>query len=65
MVTVGFTGAEGALRLGPLCDLVLAVPSNDTPRIQECHEFAYHVIAEQVEHELVQRGRAGSLEETR
>jgi D-sedoheptulose 7-phosphate isomerase len=53
MVTIGFTGEAGAERMRPYCDLVLAVPSRDTARIQECHEFVYHVVAEQVEHELL------------
>jgi D-sedoheptulose 7-phosphate isomerase len=54
MVTIGFTGEAGAERMRPSCDLVLAVPSRDTARIQECHEFVYHVVAEQVERELLQ-----------
>lgn len=53
MVTVGFTGEAGAERFGADCDLVLAVPSNDTARIQECHEFVYHFIAGAVETRLL------------
>lgn len=53
MVTVGFTGEAGAGRMGEECDLLLAVPSRDTARIQECHEFVYHFIAGRVEAELV------------
>jgi D-sedoheptulose 7-phosphate isomerase len=53
MVTIGFTGAAGAERMGENCDVVLSVPSDETPRIQECHEFAYHVIAGMVEQEMV------------
>ena len=34
------------------CDHLLAVPSRDTARIQECHEFVYHVIAGIVEEQL-------------
>jgi D-sedoheptulose 7-phosphate isomerase len=52
MVTVGFTGERGAERMAPQCDLLLAVPSHDTARIQECHEFVYHFIAAMVEAEL-------------
>jgi D-sedoheptulose 7-phosphate isomerase len=54
MATVGFTGEAGADPMRPFCDLVLVVPSRDTARIQECHEFVYHVVAEQVERELLQ-----------
>jgi D-sedoheptulose 7-phosphate isomerase len=53
MVTIAFTGAAGAKRMGENSDVVLSVPSNETPRIQECHEFAYHVIAGMVEQEMV------------
>jgi D-sedoheptulose 7-phosphate isomerase len=55
MVTVGFTSEDGRARMGPDCDLLLAVPSRDTARIQECHEFVYHFIAGAVEMELVRR----------
>jgi D-sedoheptulose 7-phosphate isomerase len=55
IVTVGFTGDEGAKRMRADCDLLLAVPSSDTARIQECHEFVYHYIAAKVESELVER----------
>lgn len=47
--TIGFTGKAGGECLGPLCDYCLAIPSNDTPRIQEAHLFAWHVICEAVE----------------
>ena len=49
MVTVGFTGEHGAEQMGQDCDVLLAVPSHVTARIQECHEFVYHVIAGMVE----------------
>jgi D-sedoheptulose 7-phosphate isomerase len=55
MTTIGFTGEAGVGPMGPLCDLLLAVPSRETPRIQEAHEFAYHVIARWVEERLVAR----------
>ena len=65
MVTIGFTGEAGAERMRPSCDLMLAVPSRDTARIQECHEFVYHVVAEQVEHELAQSQRPNAPERSR
>jgi D-sedoheptulose 7-phosphate isomerase len=52
LVTIGFTGEAGSEQMAGTCDLVLAVPSNDTARIQECHEFVYHVIAGLVEARL-------------
>jgi len=48
LVTVGFTGRKG----GPLAGLVdhwLAVPSDQTPRIQEAHLFLLHRLALEVE----------------
>lgn len=53
MVTVGFTGEAGVRSMGTGCDLLVAVPSRVTARIQECHEFVYHVIAGMVERALV------------
>jgi D-sedoheptulose 7-phosphate isomerase len=53
MVTIGFSGLGGVERMGPDCDVLVAVPSRDTPRIQECHEFLYHVIAELVEQKML------------
>lgn len=53
MVTVGFTGEAGAERMRADCDILLAAPSRDTARIQECHEFVYHYVAAAVEMQLM------------
>jgi D-sedoheptulose 7-phosphate isomerase len=50
--TVGFTGEKGRLGMAPKCDLCLVVPSADTPRVQEVHEFVWHVICGMVEQTL-------------
>ena len=50
--TVGFTGEKGRQVMAPKCDLCLVVPSADTPRIQEAHEFAWHAICGMVEQAL-------------
>jgi D-sedoheptulose 7-phosphate isomerase len=55
LTTVGFTGADGRETMGPLSDYCLVVPSNDTPRIQECHEFIWHVICGMVESRMFPR----------
>jgi D-sedoheptulose 7-phosphate isomerase len=55
LVTIGFTGRAGAERMVADCDVLLAVPSSDTARIQECHEFVYHVLAGMVEARLFER----------
>lgn len=46
--TVAFTGAQGGA-LKPLSDILLNVPSNTTPRIQESHIMVGHIICELVE----------------
>ena len=51
ITTVGFAGAaDGAMR--PLCDILLAAPSDDTPLIQQIHMTAAHAICEMVEQRL-------------
>jgi D-sedoheptulose 7-phosphate isomerase len=53
VVTVGFTGtAPGAAVMRPLCDHLLAAPSDDTPLIQQIHITAAHAICEIVERNL-------------
>jgi len=46
--TIGFTG-EAAADFAADCDLCFHAPSNETPRIQECHLVAWHLICEVVE----------------
>jgi D-sedoheptulose 7-phosphate isomerase len=50
--TIGFTGERGRQTMAPKCDLCLVVPSMDTPRVQEVHEFVWHVICGMVERTL-------------
>jgi D-sedoheptulose 7-phosphate isomerase len=38
-----------------LADILLAVPSKDTPRIQESHAVIYHILCELVEQGLFTR----------
>ena len=45
---IGFTG-EGGGRLGSQSDLCFQVPSRETPRIQEGHEFLGHLLCALVE----------------
>lgn len=51
MIVVGFTGASGG-KMAALCDVLLNVPSADTPRIQEAHILIGHIICEIVEKEM-------------
>ena len=50
--TIGFTGADGH-ELAALCDECLKVPSRNTPRIQEAHLLAWHLICDLVERHVV------------
>lgn len=49
--TIGLTGGTGG-KLAREADLVLAVPSESTPRIQEAHITIGHIVCELVEREL-------------
>src|SRR5262249_42259799 len=49
--TIGLLGAGGG-KVAALVDLALVVPHNDTPRIQEVHIAASHIICQLVEDEL-------------
>jgi D-sedoheptulose 7-phosphate isomerase len=51
MINVVFTG-EGGGKLRSMCQYLINVPSNDTPRIQETHITVGHIICELVESEL-------------
>lgn len=51
MITVGFTG-EGGGKMKALCDYLVNVPSNDTPRIQESHITIGHIMCQLVEEQL-------------
>ena len=48
MKTVGMAGESGG-KMKELVDVLINVPSGDTPRIQEAHILIGHIICEQVE----------------
>ena len=48
MTTIAFTGSTGG-GLKKLSDHLINVPSDDTPRIQECHITLGHIICQMVE----------------
>lgn len=48
VATVGFTGQTGG-NMKDLSDYLIAVPSKDTPRIQESHMLIGHIICQLVE----------------
>jgi D-sedoheptulose 7-phosphate isomerase len=51
IVTIGFTGSAGG-KMSELSDVLINVPSTDTPRIQESHILIGHIICELVEAQL-------------
>ncbi len=55
LTVIAFTGEKGSVQMAPISDLCLAVCSSETPRIQECHIFLWHVICGQVEEILFPR----------
>ena len=54
--TVGFLGHKGG-HIKNIVDIPLIVNSNSTPRIQEVHRIAAHIICEMVEKNISRRSR--------
>ncbi len=54
--TVGLTGREGG-EMASWCDILITVPSSDTPRIQEVHAVVVHLLCELVDRGLFGRTR--------
>jgi D-sedoheptulose 7-phosphate isomerase len=48
MICIGFCGQFSEM-FSEYCDLVISIPSNDTPRIQECHMIIGHTVCQKVE----------------
>ena len=51
MLTIGFTGKDGG-KMKDICDIMIYVPSVDTPRIQEAHILIGHIICQLIEQEM-------------
>jgi D-sedoheptulose 7-phosphate isomerase len=49
--TIGLTGAGGG-KLNPFCDVIIRVPGENTPFIQERHLPIYHTICAKLEAEF-------------
>ena len=52
LVTIGLTGASGG-RMREVVDVLIAAPTQETPRIQECHILIGHAICDAVEQAMV------------
>ncbi len=48
LLTIVLTG-EGGGNVGPLCDILLDIPSRETPRVQEAHLFLLHLLSQRIE----------------
>ena len=51
IAVVGFTGQSGGL-MAAQCDICFRMPSPETPKVQEGHEFLGHLICGLIEHEM-------------
>ncbi|MFN4234780.1 MAG: SIS domain-containing protein [Bacteroidia bacterium] len=51
MITIGMTGEKGG-KMKDICNYLINVPSNDTPRIQESHILIGHILCEIVENRM-------------
>ena len=51
LTTIGFTGSKGG-EMNSICDIIIKVPSDDTPRIQEVHISIGHIICQLIEEEM-------------
>ncbi|GDX53371.1 phosphoheptose isomerase 2 [Bacteroidota bacterium] len=54
MIVVAMTGKNGG-KMRDCCDFLINVPSNDTPRIQECHIMVGHILCELTEEQLFKK----------
>jgi len=51
MLTVGFTGRHGG-KMQEICNIMICIPSDDTPRIQEAHILVGHIVCQLIEEEM-------------
>jgi len=56
LFTVGLTGKGGG-RMADWCDVLMAVPSVDTPTIPEIHLLTYHAMCAAIEDALIKNGQ--------
>jgi D-sedoheptulose 7-phosphate isomerase len=54
--TLGLSGAGGG-RMAEHCDVLMAVPLTETPRIQEVHLVTYHTMCALIEERMFAHGR--------
>ena len=64
LYTIGLSGASGG-RMRDLVDVLIAAPSSETPRIQECHILVGHALCDAVEQALAATPAAMEVSATR
>lgn len=57
--SIGFTGSAGG-KMKDLCDILIKVPSEETPRIQEMHILIGHIICSIAEEALFRNPESGN-----
>jgi D-sedoheptulose 7-phosphate isomerase len=63
LYTIGMTGASGG-QMRDLVDTLIAVPSDETPRIQECHILVGHALCDVVEHAMANSSAFSGMRST-
>ena len=51
LTTIGLTGISGG-EMNNICDFIIKVPSDDTPRIQEAHILLGHILCQLIEEKM-------------
>ena len=64
LYSIGLSGASGG-RMRELVDVLIAAPSSETPRIQECHILVGHALCDAVEQALAATPAAMEVSATR
>jgi len=62
LFTIALTGASGG-KLRGMVDALIAVPCEETPRIQECHILIGHALCDAVEQEVANQAAASGSNE--
>jgi len=60
ITVIGLTGETGG-KLKYSCDIAIRVPSDDTPRIQECHILIIHILCGLIENGLFAKNKNNSF----
>ncbi|QDU59834.1 Phosphoheptose isomerase [Planctomycetes bacterium Pan216] len=59
LVTIGLTGAGGGT-LAEIADYCVCIPTQSTPRVQECHILVGHLWCEWIEADMIKQDKAAA-----